>query len=192
MLRGGVGHRECAPPLPDAQTHTALAQPSPLSLFRIPLHLPLTPTPTPCPPQEGRPVLCIAVGMRGMVPIRALLSWTPMLAHATARKVSCLYVERAPTTAGFVVEWDKWREAGIGLHTTYLGEDGDLTDEARVMEALDSGLFLREGGFNSLAGSASECLVVMAGLTGVQASNVCKRLGAKGVRHERMLFADFF
>ncbi|GFH10872.1 uncharacterized protein HaLaN_06268, partial [Haematococcus lacustris] len=31
----------------------------------------------------GRPLLCIAVGTQGMVPVRALLSWTPVLAHAT-------------------------------------------------------------------------------------------------------------
>lgn len=124
------------------------------------------------PVQDGRPLLCIAVGTRGMVPLRALLSWTPMLAHATANKVcmavhemqaevscpvflahtrpllrpgvrsclnstqanhlsypppnscllctwstpqvSCLYVTRSPTSAVFLTEWDKWREAGVG------------------------------------------------------------------------------
>lgn len=40
--------------------------------------------------QVGRPILCIALGAQGMVPIRALLSWTPLLAHATKSKVGPL------------------------------------------------------------------------------------------------------
>jgi hypothetical protein len=141
--------------------------------------------------EEGRPMLCVAVGTRGITPIRALLSWTPVLAHATMRKVSCLYLDKAPTKAAFMVEWDKWREAGIQLHASYL-EGGDLGDDARVLDALDAGLFLREGGFNALAGNPADCLVLIAGLTGGQASGLSKRLSAKGVQHDRMLFADFF
>ena len=32
----------------------------------------------PLPPQEGRPMLLISVGTRGLVPMRALLNWTPI------------------------------------------------------------------------------------------------------------------
>jgi hypothetical protein len=47
--------------------------------------------------QEGRPLLCIAVGKRGMVPMRALLCWTPVLAAASAGKVSRYCVSKVWT-----------------------------------------------------------------------------------------------
>ncbi len=37
--------------------------------------------------QSGQPLLAIGMGLRGMVPCRALLSWVPVLAHATRAKV---------------------------------------------------------------------------------------------------------
>ena len=44
--------------------------------------------------EEGRPLLLLCVGTRGMVPMRALLNWTPVQAHATAHKVTLLYVTK--------------------------------------------------------------------------------------------------
>ncbi len=39
-------------------------------------------------------MLLIAVGGRGLVPMRALLNWTPIQAHATKHRVACLYLTR--------------------------------------------------------------------------------------------------
>eukprot|EP00983_Pelagomonas_calceolata_P028868 904965-Pelagomonas_calceolata.AAC.3 len=41
-----------------------------------------------CFVRSGQPLLAIGMGLRGMVPCRALLSWVPVLAHATRAKVS--------------------------------------------------------------------------------------------------------
>ena len=35
--------------------------------------------------EEGRPLLMVAVGAAGIAPLRAALSWTPVLAHATTQ-----------------------------------------------------------------------------------------------------------
>ena len=41
-------------------------------------------------------------------------------------------------------------------------------------------------------GRANEASVLMSGLSGEVASQVTRRLTAKGVTHERMLFCDYF
>lgn len=63
--------------------------------------------------QEQRNILAIAVGLRGIAAIRAVLNWAPVQAHATSHKVSCFYVTKAPSSAAFLAEWDQWREAGV-------------------------------------------------------------------------------
>jgi hypothetical protein len=64
-------------------------------------------------PQEQRNILAIAVGLRGIAAIRAVLNWAPVQAHATSHKVSCYYVTKSPSSAAFLAEWDQWREAGV-------------------------------------------------------------------------------
>ncbi|KAF5841870.1 hypothetical protein DUNSADRAFT_10576 [Dunaliella salina] len=56
--------------------------------------------------ESGQPLLVIGMGLRGMVPCRALLSWVPVQAHATRAKVSCLYLTPSPQDAAFIPEWD--------------------------------------------------------------------------------------
>jgi len=58
--------------------------------------------------QSGAPILAIGVGLRGMVPVRALLSWVPVMAAATATRISLLYLAPSPTAAAFLQEWDTW------------------------------------------------------------------------------------
>eukprot|EP00877_Chromochloris_zofingiensis_P009122 jgi/Chrzof1/4463/Cz14g14060.t1 len=70
--------------------------------------------------EEQRNLLIIAVGARGIAPARAVLSWTPIQAHATAHTVTCFYVTKSPATAAFLPEWDQWREAGICFHPLYM------------------------------------------------------------------------
>jgi hypothetical protein len=72
------------------------------------------------PPQEQRNILAIAVGLRGIAAIRAVLNWAPVQAHATSHKVSCFYVTKSPSSAAFLAEWDQWREAGVSAGCTNL------------------------------------------------------------------------
>jgi len=144
--------------------------------------------------EEKRPMLIIALGTRGLVPTRALLNWTPIQAHATAHRMGCIYVTRSATTASFLPGWDLWRDAGVDFtpHYTEVYDPEDPANADKVLELLEKTLFLREGGFSSIAGPASDVVVVLAGMPGDLASQVTKRLTAKGVPHERMLFCDFF
>ncbi len=54
----------------------------------------------------------LAMG-QGITPVRAALNWTPVQAHATARKVTCYYVCSSAAQAAFLTEWDAWRDAGV-------------------------------------------------------------------------------
>jgi hypothetical protein len=63
--------------------------------------------------QEQRNILAIAVGLKGIAAIRAVLSWAPVQAHATSHRVTAYYVTKSPQTAAFLAEWDQWREAGV-------------------------------------------------------------------------------
>lgn len=63
--------------------------------------------------EESRPLLMLAMGSRGMGPLRAALEWTPIQAHATANAVSLFYVTESQQSAAYLADWDKWREAGV-------------------------------------------------------------------------------
>lgn len=66
--------------------------------------------------QEQRNILALAVGLKGIAAIRAVLNWAPVQAHATSHKVTAYYVTKSPQTAAFLAEWDQWREAGVSSH----------------------------------------------------------------------------
>uniref|UniRef100_A0A383VD77 FAD-binding FR-type domain-containing protein n=1 Tax=Tetradesmus obliquus TaxID=3088 RepID=A0A383VD77_TETOB len=165
--------------------------------------------------EEQRNILAIAVGLRGIAAIRAVLNWAPVQAHATSHRVSCVYVTKSPSSAAFLAEWDQWREAGINFHPLYTesmlkssSEDGEapaangsssssgsdaVVTAADIMGLLDQGLFLHEHGIESvLGGRASDATVLLAGLGGDIASAVAKELTFKGVAWERLLFCDYF
>lgn len=63
--------------------------------------------------QEQRNILALAIGLKGIAAIRAVLNWAPVQAHATSHKVTCYYVTKSPSSAAFLAEWDQWREAGV-------------------------------------------------------------------------------
>jgi hypothetical protein len=63
--------------------------------------------------QEQRNILALAVGLKGIAAIRAVLNWAPVQAHATSHRVTAYYVTKSPQTAAFLAEWDQWREAGV-------------------------------------------------------------------------------
>lgn len=63
--------------------------------------------------ESGHPLLVVAAGTRGIAPVRAALSWTPVLAHAGSSAVSVFYVASSQASAAYLKEWDSWREAGV-------------------------------------------------------------------------------
>lgn len=65
--------------------------------------------------EAGHPLLVIAAGVRGIAPVRAALSWTPVLAHAGSSRVNVFYIADSQTSAAYLVEWDMWREAGVSM-----------------------------------------------------------------------------
>lgn len=68
-------------------------------------------------------------GTRGIAPVRAALSWTPVLAHAGNSRVTVFYVADKQSEAAYVLEWDLWREAGVsdccrGQHLYSMSREG--------------------------------------------------------------------
>ncbi|KAG2438333.1 hypothetical protein HYH02_011029 [Chlamydomonas schloesseri] len=168
--------------------------------------------------EEGRNLVLIGMGSRGMAALRSALNWQPVLAHASSgRSVAALYVAHSASRAAFVTEWDSWREAGMRLRPLYTNPNANVDDEAvvgnghgsgsgeqqqqqqldagRAMDLLQVGLFMGEGGFDGICGgSASSACFMLAGLPGDMASSLAKQLSAKGVAYDHILFAqsDFF
>lgn len=150
--------------------------------------------------EEKKDLVMIGVGARGVIPLRAVLSWTPILAHATAHKVTCFYVTSSPSHAGFLTEWDSWREAGITFSPIYTvnsedpSEGGvDLGSSDELLTLLEWPVFHGEHGFGGATGSKPDnTIVLLAGFTGDAASKISKQLNKKGISHENILFCDFF
>ncbi len=69
--------------------------------------------------QEQRNILALAVGLKGIAAIRAVLNWAPVQAHATSHRVTAYYVTKSPSSAAFLSEWDQWREAGVSACTLF-------------------------------------------------------------------------
>ena len=160
--------------------------------------------------EEGRPLLMVAVGSRGIAPLRAALSWTPVLAHATAHPCNLIYAADSQASAAYLLEWDAWREAGVGVHPLYVDTtngknnndnnrgpsflEGGSAHALALGEALEIALFGGEKGLvGALSnGSPSEAVVVMSGVPGEVAAHMTRRLTHAGVQSERLLFCDFF
>jgi hypothetical protein len=158
--------------------------------------------------EEGRPLLMVAVGSRGIAPLRAALAWTPVLAHATQHPINVVYAAESQSSAAYLLEWDSWREAGVGVHPIYVGDiarngngsgaaTGTASGSAHVLalgEALEIALFGGERGLVGALGGADprEAAVVMSGVPGDVAAHLTGRLTHGGVQSERLLFCDFF
>jgi hypothetical protein len=158
--------------------------------------------------EEGRPLLMVAVGSRGIAPLRAALSWTPILAHATAHPINLVYAAESQSSAAYLLEWDSWRDAGVSVTPIYVGDirrngngsgpaTGTAAGSAHVLalgEALEIALFGGERGLVGALGGADprEAAVVMSGVPGDVAAHLTRRLTHGGVQSERLLFCDFF
>ncbi|GFR40372.1 hypothetical protein Agub_g920 [Astrephomene gubernaculifera] len=93
--------------------------------------------------EEGRNLVLIGCGSRGISALRSALSWQPLLAHAASRSahppaVSALYLAACAGRAAFVAEWDGWREAGILIRPLYTNPGAGLDDTAVVGEGSSS------------------------------------------------------
>lgn len=144
--------------------------------------------------EEARPLVLIAVGARGVAPVRAALSWTPVQAHATAHRVSLYYVAESPASAAFLLEWDAWRDAGVRVHPIYLTNgDGAAASAADAGAALETALFGGQHGLmGAVGGDPRDAAVLLSGLAGDAAAHVARRLTHAGIDTERLLFCEFF
>jgi len=144
--------------------------------------------------EAGRPIVVMAIGTRGIAPVRAMLNSAPVQAHATRAKISCIYVTKSATTAAFLPGWDLWREAGVSFMPVYteVYDPEDPANEGEVDALMEQVLFLREGGFASLSGAPSDVVVLLSGVGRQAAAKLSKKLADKGVEYDRMLFCDFF
>lgn len=138
--------------------------------------------------EENRPLLLIAMGCHGIAPVRAALSWTPVLAHATAHKVAVFYVAENRAAAAYLVEWDQWREAGVSVHPLYL-EDADGSSPEHLLE---NAIFESQGGVAGVLGPrAKEASVLMSGLPGDIAAHLTRKLTHEGIPSERLLLCEY-
>lgn len=152
--------------------------------------------------EDGKNLMLVCVGTRGIVPMRAVLGWTPVLAHATAHKITCFYVAPAPAKAAFLTEWDSWREAGVTFCPIYTDSTGDQPDSEgsldmasadELLTMLEWPLFMGEHNLSACsANKPSNTIVLLAGCSGEVASRLTKLFAAKGVPGEHMLYCDYF
>ncbi|PSC75462.1 adenylate kinase [Micractinium conductrix] len=143
--------------------------------------------------ENGHPLVMLCAGSRGIAPVRAALSWTPVLAHASNSCVALYYVADSPSSAAYLVEWDTWREAGAQVHPLYRqlegsGNGGPPSEEVLLERALFGG----ERGLAAVLGGAHarDAAVLMSGLEGEAAAHLTRRLSAAGVPSERIMLCD--
>jgi hypothetical protein len=74
--------------------------------------------------EAGHPLVVVAAGVRGIAPVRAALSWTPVLAHAGSSRVAVFYLADSPPSAAYLAEWDDWREAGVSRRCVWVPGGG--------------------------------------------------------------------
>ncbi|KAI3438700.1 hypothetical protein D9Q98_001120 [Chlorella vulgaris] len=141
--------------------------------------------------EAGHPLLVIAAGVRGIAPVRAALSWTPVLAHAGSSRVNVFYIADSQTSAAYLVEWDMWREAGVVVNPLYLA-DGSAGNGAEQL--LETALLDGPGGLAAVLGStrgAKDAAVLISGLDGEAAARLTRKLVALGVSSENVMVAEY-
>ena len=149
-------------------------------------------------------------GHHGMGPIRSAVSWTPLNAHATRKRVTVVCHALSMESAVFVQEWDLWRENGIKVIPCIGGKNDDGSIDV-VVNALFSG----DGGLKSVvqgdpAETTGECMrprrregaedgrrrtdavdaVCISGFTGEFTSLLLRRFAAEGVNGDRVYVVD--
>lgn len=149
--------------------------------------------------EGGHPLLVVAAGVRGIAPVRAALSWTPVLAHAGSCRVAVFFLTESQASAPYLVEWDTWREAGAQVHPLYVAEAAAAVGSnggaagGSAEAVLERELFGGEGGLAGVLGgahAAKEAAVLFSGLGGELAASLQRRLTQQGVASERILVCD--
>lgn len=148
--------------------------------------------------EEGRPLLMIAVGSRGIASVRAALNWTPVLAHASAHPCILFYVingHSSLASAAYLVEWDAWREAGVQVYPVPVDAanavNGD-SDGEHALSALENALFHEHHGLLGCLGKRQpgEAAVVLSGVPRDVAAQLTRRLTHAGIQSEQLLVSD--
>lgn len=145
--------------------------------------------------EEGRPLLMIAVGSRGVAPVRAALNWTPVLAHASTHPCSVFYAMNGCSSlasAPYLVEWDAWREAGVRVHPIPVEGDYDFSSSSNLLSALENALFHEHHGLLGCLGKRQpgEAAVILSGVPRVVAAQLTRRLTQAGIQSEQLLVSD--
>ncbi|GAB4816983.1 hypothetical protein N2152v2_004029 [Parachlorella kessleri] len=153
--------------------------------------------------EECKTLLMVALGCRGIAPLHAALTWTPVQAHATANKVILLYAVESQTSAAYLVEWDAWREAGVVVVPIYLSPEaggsgsngGGAAAASSPGPALEQALFHSSSGEHGLRGllgcEPRDAAVLMSGVPGELAAQITRRLTQAGVPGERVMFCEY-
>lgn len=149
--------------------------------------------------EEGRPLLLVCAGHRGIAPMRACIEWTPVQAHATASAVALVYAAPSAAAAAYLSRWDDWRASGVHVTPCYQEQwagasNGNGSAPAQSLkECLDAVVFGASGGLAATVGGApKEAAVLVSGLPGDVAAWLTKRLTSEGVDGERIMYNDYF
>lgn len=143
--------------------------------------------------EECKSLIMVGKGFRGIAPLHAAITWTPVQAHATANKVALYYLTDSQTSAAYLVEWDEWREAGVNVHPIYTASDNNWASGSTKSEVLlEQALFHGEHGLRGVLGcDPKDAAVLISGLPGDVAAQLTKKLTHAGVAGERILFCEY-
>ena len=132
-------------------------------------------------------------GTRGIAPVRAALSWTPLLAHAGSSRVAVFQLAPSQAAAPYLLEWDTWREAGVQVHPLYLEEAGGGAGPQAAEQLLEQAVFGGEHGLAGVLGGAAarDAAVLMSGLEGEAAAGITRALVHHGIPSERVMVCEY-
>ncbi|KAK9862207.1 hypothetical protein WJX84_008668 [Apatococcus fuscideae] len=147
--------------------------------------------------ESGRHLLLIGVGASGIAPLRAVMDWAPVQAHASSGQVALVYLAPSPTAAAYLSEWDHWREMGAHVQVEYLDRDSSQSASDRpanprsIMESIEAAVFDRQQGLpRKLNSSWHDWTVLLSGLEGSDAAAVCRKLSEEGLSSENILVSE--
>lgn len=147
--------------------------------------------------EAARPLLCVAVGARGVAALKAVLDWEPVQALAGTRRVTAYLLVRSPSAAPFLSEWETWREAGIRINPLYTegytyGEGESASANDALLRMLQNAIFGGEQGLQGAVGADPRAAaVLMSGVPGEVAAAITRRLTTAGIDRSRIMFTDY-
>jgi len=137
--------------------------------------------------EEARALLLLGAGAEGCGALRSVLSWQPVAARAGVAQtpVTCFLQASGPSSAPYVSEWDRWREAGVRLTLC-------SAPTAPATSPLEEGLLRNGRRMSEVCGAETGAVAVLfgPGLSPEVRGRLTRELAAAGFPPEWMLFAD--